>query len=142
MSPWLRASALAVASLVAGALAAQAADLNYRDYGPPRHGSAYDDPRYADLYGDQPTAPPQPERRYAQPQPYSGYGHAPIRASRSIAIMSRATTIARSIRKRRATAPIPLAPRVSIASRSARAWSATAGTISATHRWLTRAPPC
>jgi hypothetical protein len=78
MSPWLRASAFAAASLVASAVAVQAADLNYRDYGA-RQGSAYDDPRYADLYGDEPTQPPQPERRYAQPhQPHPGYGHAPI----------------------------------------------------------------
>lgn len=82
MSRWLRASALAAATLSASALMAQAADLNYRDYGN-RQGSAYEDPRYADLYGDAPPAPPQPERRYAAPYqphqpPHPGYGHAPI----------------------------------------------------------------
>jgi hypothetical protein len=82
MSPLLRASALAVATLTASAHIAQAADLGHRDYGN-RSGSAYDDPRYADLYGDAPPAPPQPERRYAapyqpHPQPHPGYGQAPI----------------------------------------------------------------
>jgi hypothetical protein len=69
--------ALVALVIAAGALGAQAADLDYQTK---RYGSAYDDPRYADLYGDGPTRPPQPERHYAAPyraHPPAQYGYAP-----------------------------------------------------------------
>lgn len=84
MSTGRRTTALAALLLATGALAAQAADLDYQGK---RYGSAYDDPRYADLYGNGPTHPPRPEPRYAEPryveppyrpQPQYGYGHPPI----------------------------------------------------------------
>lgn len=77
MSTARRATALAALLIAAGAMTAQAADLDYQGK---RYGSAYDDPRYADLYGDGPTHPPRPEPRYVEPRyepprPYPQYGY-------------------------------------------------------------------
>jgi hypothetical protein len=78
---WLAIAGVAAATTVGAAIAAQAADLNYRDYGN-RQGSAYDDPRYADLYGDGPPPPPPitHQRRYAAPyaEPHPPIPRAPV----------------------------------------------------------------
>ena len=74
MHHWKLATAALAALIGTGAIAAQAADLDYRSIPRERYGSAYDDPRYADIYGPShtPRYEPYAERhgdRYAERVP-------------------------------------------------------------------------